>query len=78
MNPISEEPHAPRILHEDTTDVAGAYAGPFNEGEDLKLICQVHGGKQFLGLFFSASFCSAVISRLIIILRAVIISNKSV
>ena len=47
---ISEEPHAPRILHEDSTDVAGATAGPFNEGEDLKLICQVHGGQS--NIFF--------------------------
>ena len=25
-------------------DVGGAYAGPFNEGEELKLLCEVHGG----------------------------------
>ena len=28
-------------------DILGAYAGPFNEGEDLKLICQVHGGTDY-------------------------------
>jgi hypothetical protein len=42
----AEEPHAPQILEDDMSDVRGAYAGPFNEGEELKLQCQVHGGRQ--------------------------------
>jgi hypothetical protein len=41
----AEEPHAPQILEDDMSDVRGAYAGPFNEGEELKLQCQVHGGR---------------------------------
>lgn len=42
----SEEPHAPQIKRDDELqqDVGGAYAGPFNEGEELRLVCQVHGG----------------------------------
>ena len=41
-----EEPHAPQIKRDDEQrqDVGGAYAGPFNEGEELKLLCEVHGG----------------------------------
>ena len=41
-----EEPHAPQIKRDDDIlqDVGGAYAGPFNEGEELKLLCEVHGG----------------------------------
>ena len=43
----SEEPHAPQIKRDTDIqqDVGGAYAGPFNEGEELKLVCEVHGGK---------------------------------
>ena len=25
-------------------ELGGAFAGPFNEGEELKLLCEVHGG----------------------------------
>ena len=41
-----EEPHAPQIKRDDEQrqDVGGAFAGPFNEGEELKLLCEVHGG----------------------------------
>ena len=41
-----EEPHAPQIKRDDEQrqDVGGAFAGPFNEGEELRLICEVHGG----------------------------------
>ena len=44
---VAEEPQAPLIVHDDheNTIVGGSYAGPFNEGEDLKLVCQVHGGE---------------------------------
>ena len=42
---FSEESHAPQILEDDLSDVRGAYAGPFNENEELKLQCQVHGGR---------------------------------
>ena len=44
---ILEEPHAPQIKRDDEVqqDVGGAYAGPFNEGEELKLLCEVHGGR---------------------------------
>ena len=43
----AEEPHAPQIKRDTDIqqDVGGAYAGPFNEGEELKLVCEVHGGK---------------------------------
>ena len=43
---VPEEPHAPQIKrdHDVIQDVGGAYAGPFNEGEELKLLCEVHGG----------------------------------
>lgn len=42
-----EEPHAPQIKRDDEQrqDVGGAFAGPFNEGEELRLICEVHGGR---------------------------------
>ena len=41
-----DEPHAPQIKRDDETrpDVGGAYAGPFNEAEELRLVCEVHGG----------------------------------
>ena len=44
---FAEEPHAPQIKRDDELrqDVGGAFAGPFNEGEELKLLCEVHGGK---------------------------------
>ena len=46
--PIPEEPHAPQIKRDDELrqDVGGAIAGPFNEGEELKLLCEVHGGRK--------------------------------
>ena len=42
-----DEPHAPQIKRDDETrpDVGGAYAGPFNEAEELRLVCEVHGGE---------------------------------
>ena len=42
----TEEPHAPLIKRDDDQqqDVGGATAGPFNEGEELRLVCEVHGG----------------------------------
>jgi hypothetical protein len=55
----AEEPHAPQILEDDMSDVRGAYAGPFNEGEELKLQCQVHGGRQAFNMcrrFFTILF----------------------
>ena len=45
---VAEEPHAPQILEDELTDVRGAFAGPFNEGEELRLLCQVHGGRNFI------------------------------
>ena len=50
----AEEPHAPQIKRDTDIqqDVGGAYAGPFNEGEELKLVCEVHGGKYHNGKGF--------------------------
>ncbi|XP_023326509.1 protein turtle [Eurytemora carolleeae] len=49
---IVEEPHAPQILEDELTDVRGAFAGPFNEGEELRLLCQVHGGRPAPSVFW--------------------------
>merc|ERR1719342_2047391 len=51
---VVEEPHAPQIKRDDEIlqDVGGAYAGPFNEGEELKLLCEVHGGRPLPSVFW--------------------------